>query len=57
MTRVQQFVADTCMQIFGGTGNIWENPAPRAFVDSQLISIGGGADEVMKTDLGKMLQI
>jgi citronellyl-CoA dehydrogenase len=56
-TRVQQFVADTCVQVFGGAGYMWENPAARAFVDSRLISIGGGADEVMKTYLGKMLQI
>ena len=57
ITHVQQFVADTCVQIFGGAGYIWENPAARAFVDSRLISIGGGADEVMKQYLAKMLQI
>jgi citronellyl-CoA dehydrogenase len=55
--RVQQFVADTCVQIFGGAGYMWENAAGRAFVDSRLISIGGGADEVMKQYLAKMLQI
>jgi len=57
VTRVQQRVADTCVQIFGGAGYIWENPAARAFVDTRLISIGGGADEVMKSYLAKMLQI
>jgi citronellyl-CoA dehydrogenase len=57
ITHVQQFVADTCVQIFGGAGYIWENPAARAFVDSRLISIGGGANEVMKSYLAKMLQI
>ena len=32
-----------------------ENPAARAFVDGRLASIGGGADEVMKQYLAKML--
>jgi citronellyl-CoA dehydrogenase len=45
------------MQLFGGAGYCWENPAARAFVDSRLASIGGGADEVMKQVIAKMLQI
>jgi citronellyl-CoA dehydrogenase len=56
-TNVQQFVATTCVQIFGGAGYCWENPAARAFVDSRLISIGGGADEVMKQYVAKILGI
>src|SRR5207249_4805790 len=48
-TAVEQFVANTCVQLFGGAGYCWENPAARAFVDSRLVSIGGGADEVLKT--------
>jgi len=56
-TGVQQMVATTCVQLFGGAGYCWENPAARAFVDSRLISIGGGADEVMKQVIAKMLQV
>jgi len=56
-TNVQQFVSTTCVQIFGGAGYCWENPAARAFVDSRLISIGGGADEVMKQYVAKILGI
>jgi citronellyl-CoA dehydrogenase len=56
-TGVQQFVATTCLQLFGGAGYCWENPAARAFVDSRLVSIGGGADEVMKQYVAKILQI
>jgi citronellyl-CoA dehydrogenase len=56
-TTMQQFVATTCVQLFGGAGYCWENPAARAFVDSRLASIGGGADEVMKQVVAKMLQI
>jgi citronellyl-CoA dehydrogenase len=56
-TAVQQQVANTCVQLFGGAGYCWENPAARAFVDSRLISIGAGADEVMKQVIAKILQI
>jgi len=56
-TKMQQFVATTCVQLFGGAGYIYENPAARAFVDSRLVSIGGGADEVMKQVVAKMLQV
>ncbi|HVO24946.1 MAG TPA: acyl-CoA dehydrogenase family protein [Candidatus Margulisiibacteriota bacterium] len=56
-TSVQQYVATTCVQLFGGAGYIYENPAARAFVDSRLVSIGGGADEVMKQVVAKMLGI
>jgi citronellyl-CoA dehydrogenase len=56
-TTMHQFVATTCMQLFGGAGYMWENPAGRAFVDSRLAAIGGGADEVMKRIVAKMLNI
>jgi citronellyl-CoA dehydrogenase len=54
-TGMLQYVATTCVQLFGGAGYCWENPAARAFVDSRLVSIGGGADEVMKQIVAKML--
>ena len=57
ITAMQQFVATSCLQMFGGAGYCWENPAARAFVDTRLVSIGGGADEVMKSYVAKMLQI
>ena len=56
-TNMQQFVATTCVQLFGGAGYCYENPAARMFVDSRLGSIGGGADEVMKQVVAKMLRI
>jgi citronellyl-CoA dehydrogenase len=55
--NMQQYVATTCVQLFGGAGYCWENPAARAFVDSRLLSIGGGADEVMKQIVARMLRI
>jgi citronellyl-CoA dehydrogenase len=56
-TTMHQFVATTCMQLFGGAGYMWENPAGRSFVDSRLAAIGGGADEVMKRIVAKMLNV
>jgi citronellyl-CoA dehydrogenase len=56
-TNMKQYVATTCLQMFGGSGYIWENPAARAFVDSRLGTIGGGADEVMKEVVAKILKI
>ncbi len=53
--EVQQYIATTCMQLFGGAGYMRDNPAGRAFVDSRLGSIGGGADEVMKQVIAKRL--
>ena len=53
--RVCRRVADECIQLHGGFGYMKESAAGRAFVDMRLISIGGGADEVMQQYLAKML--
>jgi citronellyl-CoA dehydrogenase len=53
--RMSRFVADQCVQLHGGFGYMKESAAGRAFVDSRLISIGGGADEVMIHYVAKML--
>jgi len=56
-TTMHQYVATTCVQLFGGAGYMYENAAGRAFVDSRLAAIGGGADEVMKQVVAKILGI
>jgi citronellyl-CoA dehydrogenase len=53
--RMCRFVSDQCIQLHGGFGYMRESAAGRAFVDMRLISIGGGADEVMIQYLAKML--
>ncbi len=53
--RTVRAVADDCLQLHGGYGYMKESVAGRAFVDSRLISIGGGADETMIHYLAKML--
>jgi len=45
--RLVRDTADTCMQFHGGMGYMEEYPMARYYRDSRLISIGGGADEVM----------
>jgi citronellyl-CoA dehydrogenase len=53
--RVVRHVADECIQLHGGYGYMKECVAGRAFVDSRLISIGGGSDETMIHYLAKIL--
>ena len=53
--RVSRMVADECIQFHGGYGYMKESMAGRAFVDSRLISIGGGSDETMLHYMAKQL--
>jgi citronellyl-CoA dehydrogenase len=57
VANMKQHVATTCVQLFGGSGYIWENPAARAYVDWRLGTIGGGADEVMKEVVARILKV
>ena len=52
--RLFREVSDSCLQYWGGQGYMWESPVARAFRDGRLLSIGGGADEVMLGILCKM---
>ncbi len=45
--RLAREVADSCLQYWGGMGFTWDNPISQAYRDTRLVSIGGGADEVM----------
>lgn len=45
--RLVREVTDACLQYWGGQGYMWEAEVSRAFRDTRLVSIGGGADEVM----------
>ena len=52
--RLAREVTDTCLQFWGGMGYMWDSPVSRAYRDHRLVSIGGGADEVMLQILTKM---
>jgi citronellyl-CoA dehydrogenase len=45
--RLTREVTDSCLQYWGGMGYTADNPLARAFRDGRLVSIGGGADEIM----------
>ena len=53
--RLGRELTDACLQYWGGMGFMNETPVSRAYRDSRLTSIGGGADEVMLTILCKMM--
>jgi citronellyl-CoA dehydrogenase len=52
--RLTREVADSCLQFWGGMGYTMENPISRAFRDGRLVSIGGGADEIMLGIIAKL---
>ena len=45
--RLTREVNDTCLQFYGGMGYMEETPISRRYRDGRLLSIGGGADEIM----------
>ncbi|MEM1181621.1 MAG: acyl-CoA dehydrogenase family protein [Acidobacteriota bacterium] len=45
--RLSREVTDACIQYWGGQGYMWESSVARALRDTRLLSIGGGADEIM----------
>lgn len=47
-------VADGCLQMYGGLGLMNEMRISRAFRDARLLSIGGGASEVMSDVIAKL---
>ncbi|GGC70002.1 acyl-CoA dehydrogenase family protein [Undibacterium terreum] len=52
--RLIREVADSCLQYWGGMGYTWDNPISMAYRDGRLVSIGGGADEVMLGIIAKL---
>lgn len=55
--RLLREVSDSCLQYWGGMGFMWDNVVSRSYRDSRLISIGGGADEVMLGIICKYMDI
>jgi citronellyl-CoA dehydrogenase len=55
--RLSREVTDACLQYWGGMGFMWDNPVARAYRDTRLTSIGGGADEVMLSIICKHMGI
>jgi citronellyl-CoA dehydrogenase len=55
--RLSREVTDSCLQYWGGMGFMWDNPVSRAYRDTRVASIGGGADEVMLGIICKLMNI
>jgi citronellyl-CoA dehydrogenase len=49
------WVVDRCLQLHGGMGYVEEGPVARAWRDMRLLSIGGGATEIMKEIIAKCM--
>ena len=47
-------VADGCLQMFGGMGFMNETYVSQYYRDVRILSIGGGADEVMSDVIAKL---
>ncbi|NQU16073.1 MAG: acyl-CoA dehydrogenase family protein [Desulfobacteraceae bacterium] len=47
-------VSNGCLQMFGGMGYMNESLITRKFRDTRLLSIGGGADEIMKEIIARV---
>lgn len=48
-------VIDECVQLHGGMGYVEEGPVARAWRDSRLLQIGGGANEIMKEIISRVM--
>ncbi len=55
--RLARELTDACLQYWGGMGFMNETSVSRFYRDFRLMSIGGGADEVMLSILCKMMGI
>lgn len=54
-TEVEGKVVDTCLQLHGGYGYMWEYPVARAYADCRVHRIYGGTSEIMKLIIGRGL--
>jgi alkylation response protein AidB-like acyl-CoA dehydrogenase len=56
-TDVQKRTVDRCLQLNGGRGYLRECRAARAFLDTRMMPIYGGTNEVMKEIIGRSLGV
>jgi citronellyl-CoA dehydrogenase len=55
--RMVREITDACLQYWGGMGFTWDNIAARAYRDTRVLSIGGGADEIMLGIICKLMGV
>jgi alkylation response protein AidB-like acyl-CoA dehydrogenase len=54
-TELVMRVLDTCLQLHGGAGVMWEYPICRAYADNRFMRIAGGTNEIMRELIGRSL--
>jgi acyl-CoA dehydrogenase len=55
LTELQGRIVDTCLQLHGGYGYMWEYPIARAYADSRIQRIYAGTTEIMKEIVARAL--
>jgi alkylation response protein AidB-like acyl-CoA dehydrogenase len=53
VSELQKRVVDRCLQLHGGYGYMTEYPVARAYLDTRVQTIYGGATEIMKEIIGR----
>ena len=56
-SEIQSEVLDTCLQLHGGYGYMWEYPIARAWTDARMMRIAGGTGEIMRELIGRDLMV
>ena len=56
-TKLQNKVADRCVQLHGGYGFMMEYPVAKAWLNSRVQTIYGGTTEIMKEIIGRSLGV
>ncbi len=54
-TELMGRVLDTCLQLHGGYGYMWDYPIARAFADARVHRIYGGSNEIMRELIARSL--
>lgn len=54
-TELMGRVLDTCLQLHGGYGYMWEYPIARAYADARVHRIYGGSNEIMRELIARTL--
>ncbi len=55
LTDLEARVLDSCLQMFGGYGFMWEYPICRAYADARVHRIYAGSNEIMKELVARSL--
>ncbi|OED36325.1 acyl-CoA dehydrogenase [Chromatiales bacterium (ex Bugula neritina AB1)] len=57
LTEMQDKVVDTCVQLHGGYGYMWEYSIAKRYADSRVQRIYGGTSEIMKEVISRSLPL